>query len=287
MGAADIVPGVSGGTMAFILGIYTRLLKAISSFDFAFLKMLGRGEFVVAIKHTDIVFLLSLFAGIAAALAFFTRVVPIPVLIQTHPEIIYGLFFGLILASIYVLIKEIKDIEASVWLFLFIGIILALVIVNMVPKETPTDSWFIFLAGAIAICAMILPGISGAFILLVLGKYTYIFNAIGHFNLTVILPFVAGAIIGLMLFSRVLLWLLYKYYKNTLSLIIGILIGSLWLIWPFQTRVYITVKEKERLISSSPHWPELWTITHTYSFIMMIIGIVLVWVIHAYANKKT
>ncbi len=287
MGAADVVPGVSGGTMAFILGIYTRLLEAIRSFDLAVLKMLLRGEFSAAIKHTDIVFLLSLFTGIATALAFFTRIVPIPVLIHTDPEIIYGLFFGLILASIFVLIEEIKGIKTSAWLFLLIGITLALIVVNLVPKETPNDSWFIFLAGAIAICAMILPGISGSFILLLLGKYAYIFNAIGHFNLTVIIPFAAGAVVGLMLFSRVLVWLLHHYYKNTLSIIIGILIGSLWLIWPFQTRVYITVREKERLISTTPHWPELWTITHTYAGIMVVIGIILVWGIHAFANKKT
>jgi len=287
MGAADVVPGVSGGTMAFILGIYTRLLEAIRSFDLRLLKLLLKGEFSAAIKHTDIVFLLSLFTGIVAAVAFFTRIVPIPLLIHTDPEIIYGLFFGLILASIYVLIKEIKNIKITAWLFLLIGIILALIIVNLVPRDTPNDSWFIFLAGALAICAMVLPGISGSFILLVLGKYAYVFNAIGYFNLTVILPFAAGAIVGLMMFSRVLVWLLHHYYKNTLSLIIGILIGSLWLIWPFQTRVYITVREKERLISSTPHWPELWTITHSYALAMAVIGIVLVWGIHAFANKKS
>lgn len=287
MGAADVVPGVSGGTMAFILGIYTRLLEAIRSFDLRLLKLLLKGEFSAAIKHTDIVFLLSLFTGIVVAVAFFTRIVPIPLLIHTDPEIIYGLFFGLILASIYVLIKEIKNIKITAWLFLLIGIILALIIVNLVPRDTPNDSWFIFLAGALAICAMVLPGISGSFILLVLGKYAYVFNAIGYFNLTVILPFAAGAIVGLMMFSRVLVWLLHHYYKNTLSLIIGILIGSLWLIWPFQTRVYITVREKERLISSTPHWPELWTITHSYALAMAVIGIVLVWGIHAFANKKS
>lgn len=287
MGAADVVPGVSGGTMAFILGIYTRLLEAIRSFDLRLLKLLLKGEFSAAIKHTDIVFLLSLFTGIVVAVAFFTRIVPIPLLIHTDPEIIYGLFFGLILASIYVLIKEIKNIKITAWLFLLIGIILALIIVNLVPRDTPNDSRFIFLAGALAICAMVLPGISGSFILLVLGKYAYVFNAIGYFNLTVILPFAAGAIVGLMMFSRVLVWLLHHYYKNTLSLIIGILIGSLWLIWPFQTRVYITVREKERLISSTPHWPELWTITHNYALAMAVIGIVLVWGIHAFANKKS
>lgn len=287
MGAADVVPGVSGGTMAFILGIYARLLEAIRSFDIALLKMLFRGEFSAAIKHTDIVFLLSLFAGIVTALAFFTRVVPIPVLIHSDPEVIYGLFFGLILASIYILVKEIKDTNLSTWLFLFTGIVLALIVVNLVPRDTPYDSWFIFLAGAIAICAMILPGISGSFILLLLGKYAYIFNAIGHFNLSVLLPFAAGAVVGLMLFSRTLVWLLHHHYKNTLSLIIGILVGSLWLIWPFQTRVFITVREKERLISSSPHWPELWTLTHSYAVGMVVIGIILVWGIHAYANKKS
>jgi len=286
MGSADIIPGVSGGTMALILGIYERLLAAIRSFDLAWLKDLLGLRISTVLPRNDLAFLLPLALGILAAIVFFTRVVPLPTLIVTHPEIIYGLFFGLILASIVILMGEVERYGLGEILITCAGVVLGLAIVNLVPVETPDAGWFIFLCGFVAICAMLLPGISGSFILLILGKYAYIINALGEFDLAVILTFSAGAASGLVVFSRGIGWLLRHYHQATLLVIKGILIGSLWMIWPFQDRVYETVRGKARLVGSSPVWPQSLDDTVGVSLGFLVAGFVLVLVIHRLANNK-
>jgi putative membrane protein len=261
MGTADVVPGVSGGTMALILGIYERLLHAIRSVDLEFARLLARGRFAAAAARIDLAFLLSIGAGILCAIMFFTRVVRLPDLITTKPELVYGLFFGLIVASIGVLLHARRPLSATRLVWVAAGTIVGLGIVNLVPLETPTAAWFIFLCGAIAISAMMLPGISGSFVLLVLQKYAYVFEAIGRLDLTVIVPFALGCACGLAVFSRFLDWLLARYHDATLLSIVGILTGSLWMIWPFQQRTYQLVLGKERLLHSVPTWPPHWDAT--------------------------
>ncbi len=255
MGAADVVPGVSGGTMALILGIYQRLLEAIRAFDTALVRLVFARRFRDAAAHVDSAFLIFLGAGIFSAIMFFTRVVSLPQLLREHPEQIYALFFGLIVGSIAVLLRELGQLRIRDVACLVAGALLGLAVVNVVPFETPVDSWFIFLSGALAICAMILPGISGSFILLLLRKYEHVFDAIGHFDFAVLVPFALGAISGLMLFSRLLVWLLRHYYRVTLAAIIGMLMGSLWLLWPFQSRNYELIRGKQQLVFSTPIWP--------------------------------
>ena len=286
MGSADIIPGVSGGTMALILGIYERLLSAIRSFDRAWLVDILRFRISDALARNDLLFLLSLGFGIVFAIIFFTRVIPLPILIITHPELIYGLFFGLILASIVILMGEVEKYGVREIIVTIVGVMLGLTIVNLVPVETPTAAWFIFLCGFIAISAMLLPGISGSFILLILGKYAYIINALGEFNLVVILTFGFGVLSGLVVFSRIIVWLLNHYHQTTLLVIKGILIGSLWMIWPFQERIYETVRGKEKLIGTSPVLPEAFNSTVAASLAFLIAGLILVMVIHRLANRK-
>lgn len=287
MGTADVIPGVSGGTMAFILGIYRRLLEAIRAFDVKLVKLVLQRDIRAALKHTDVVFLLPLGLGIFAALMFFTRVVPLPTLIQTHPELIYGLFFGLIVASIIVLLRALEKLGLLDTLLLLTGALLGLGIVNLVPVDTPESNWFIFLSGALAICAMILPGISGSFILLILKKYAYVFDAIGRLDLSVILPFAVGAICGLMLFSRALTWLLGHYYQRTLVTISGLLVGSLWVIWPFQDRTYEVVRGKSRLVHSEPIWPLEWSSSVLSAAAFMVVGLFIVLILHNLSERKT
>lgn len=255
MGAADVVPGVSGGTMALILGIYQRLLEAIRAFDTALIRLLLARRFRDAAAHVDGVFLVALGAGILSAILFFTRVVSLPQLLRDYPEQIYALFFGLIIGSIIVLLRVLGHMRFRDMACLAAGTLLGLAIVNVVPFETPVDTWFIFLSGALAICAMILPGISGSFILLLLRKYEHVFDAIGHFDFAVIVPFALGAVSGLMLFSRLLVWLLKHHYRVTLTTIVGMLLGSLWLLWPFQSRSYELIRGKQQLVFSTPVWP--------------------------------
>ncbi len=287
MGAADVVPGVSGGTMALIFGIYPRLINAIKSFDLNWITGLVKLDLDVIIHRPHFTFLIPLLMGIFAAILFFTRIVPLPVLIRTHPETVYGLFFGLILGSILVLMKETGSWSFKEIRFVIAGIAIGHLIFNMVPMETPDASWFIFISGAVAISAMILPGISGSFILLMLKKYAYIFNAIGHFNFAVISPFPCGMIAGLALFSRLLSWLLKTWDRETLSTIIGLLVASLWVIWPFQERIYEMVRGKERLIETQPYFPQQITADVNMAASMIILGLLLVLVINFLSAGET
>lgn len=286
VGSADVVPGVSGGTMAFILGIYSQLINGIKSFDSEWVKMVFTLDIKGVLSRPHFSFLIPLGIGAVGAVLFFTRIVPLPVLIRTHPEIIYGLFFGLISGSIVLLFRHLGlRLLISRFVFLIIGTVFGGFVVTMVPASTPDDSWFIFLCGAIAISAMILPGISGSFILLMLKKYAYIFNAIGHFDFSVILPFAFGLVTGVVLFSRVLSYLLKQFYQQTILFITGLLIASLYVIWPFQHRSYELVRNKERLISSMPYMPEAFSQQIIYSFVMMLIGLALVIALDYYSEN--
>ena len=286
MGSADIIPGVSGGTMALILGIYERLLEAIRSFDRAWLADLVRLRLTSALARNDLGFLLPLAGGIVLALLFFTRVVPLPRLIVTHPELVYGLFFGLILASVVVLMGEVERYGVREILWALAGTVLGFAIVNLVPVATPNAAWFIFLCGFVAISAMLLPGISGSFILLILGKYAYMIEALGAFDVSVILAFVLGALSGLIAFSRAIVWLLHHYHQATLLVIKGILIGSLWVIWPFQDRVYETIHGKARLVSARPVWPDVIDGTVVWGALLAVAGFVLVIVLHRLSARR-
>lgn len=246
MGSADIVPGVSGGTMALIVGIYERLLNAIKSVNGNFLKLFFTLKWKAAFKEIHLFFLTFLFLGIFSALAFFTKVVPLQVYMFTHPEIVYGLFFGLIVGSIYILIKALERFTKTELLMLVLGMAFGIWIVSLVPADTPENPAFIFLSGSIAICAMILPGISGSYLLLIMRKYDYLLSEIGKLGgvetvdgLIGLLPFVLGAIVGLAAFSRFLSWLLSKYHSQTIAVLIGFLIGSLYVIWPYQHREFV------------------------------------------------
>ena len=286
MGAADVVPGVSGGTMAFILGIYTQLIDAIKSFDGNWFKAILQFNIKQVLSRPHFGFLIPLGIGIFSALLFFTRVVSIPELLRSHPEQVYGLFFGLIAGSILLLLRHMQGIKKIYWFFFLAGAAAGFIIFNLVPMTTPNAAWFIFLSGALAICAMILPGISGSFILLILNKYAYIFDAIGYFRFSVLIPFALGAATGLILFSRVLSWLLHHYYRQTIMIIGGILAASLWVIWPFQHRTYEMVGRSEKLVSSTPVIPADWNETVLVAIIMIITGFVIVTALDKLANRK-
>jgi putative membrane protein len=276
MGTADVVPGVSGGTIALILGIYQRLLEAIGRFDVKLLKLLTRGDFAGAAKHIDWLFLIPLGVGIFAALMFFTRVVSLPHLVQTQPELVFATFFGLIIGSVVLLLRGLGTLDFLGYVFLITGSLIGFGVVNLVPVETPESAWFIFVTGAVAISALILPGISGSFLLLIMKKYAFIFDALGRFDFAVIVPFTLGAAVGLLGFSRVLVWLLRCYYEKTLLTIVGVLIGSLWVIWPFQERLYETVRDKPRVVASTPYVPDIIDGSVVTAGALALIGLALV-----------
>lgn len=254
MGSADVVPGVSGGTMALILGIYTRLINAIKSVDSRFFRLLFSLKIADALRHVHFFFLGSLFAGIIGAILFFTRVVPLPVLIHTHPEPVYGLFFGLIAGSVYLLVNALPRFGWEEVLFLSGGTLFGFWVVNLVPADTPENPAFVFLTGSIAVTALVLPGISGSFMLLILRKYDYILSNIALLGtaqtldaFAVLLPFGLGMIAGIAAFTRFLSWLLDRFYIRTLCILIGFMMGSLYVIWPFQEREFIEFVETETM----------------------------------------
>ena len=285
MGAADVVPGVSGGTMALILGIYRELIDAIKSFNVEWIRASLRLDIKRSLALPHFGFLIPLVIGIFSAVIFFTRVVSIPALLESSPELVYGLFFGLIVGSIIVLLLELRSWAISSATSLITGIAFGYLVVTLVPTETPEATWFIFLSGMIAICAMVLPGISGSFLLLILGKYAYILNGIGHFQLNIVLPFAFGAALGLMLFTRFLSWLLHHYERLTMNFIVGILIASLWVIWPFQERHFVFVRGKQKLLSSTPILPDSWAASWQ-PFMLAIVGCSVVLILNEVARNR-
>ena len=236
MGAADVVPGVSGGTIAFISGIYEELLNSISSFNLSLFSVLKNEGFKKVWKMVNGRFLLALFIGICISVLSLAKL--IENLLENHPILIWSFFFGLVLASIIYIAKQIKIWNIKCYLYLIFGLIFAYYITTLNPVISQNSSpWFLFLAGMIAICAMILPGISGSFILVLLGAYKPILNAINTKDFFSIVIFMAGAILGLLTFSRVLKWLFSKYKNYTLALLIGFIAGSLNKIWPWKETI--------------------------------------------------
>lgn len=286
MGSADIIPGVSGGTMAFILGIYARLIHAIRSFDMIWLRALLKGDIRQAVSRPDTGFLVLLLAGIILALLFFTRVIPVPYLLKAYPEPVYSLFFGLILASVIYLLFLVEDWRRLDGVFLVAGGVIGWLVFTLIPVETPDAAWFLFLAGAVSICAMILPGISGSFILLILNKYSTVFNAIGYFQLSVLIPFILGAVTGLLLFSRLLSFLLNHYYRATMQFITGLLVASLWIIWPFQKRTYEMIEGSRKMVASSPVLPDRFDGMFLLSAVLFLAGCATVLILQFMARQK-
>jgi len=232
MGAADIVPGVSGGTVAFITGIYDTLLGSIRAFDIQCIKLLLRGDIKAAWAHVNGSFLLALLLGIATSILTLARLVSW--LLENHPVPLWAFFFGLVLASALVLSRQIRHWSAVHILCLSTGAALALWVALSPVATMNLGLLGVFLSGFIAICAMILPGISGSFILVLLGMYPAVLGALKIFDLQFLLVFAAGAGAGLMAFSRLLHWLLQRAHSQTMALLTGFLFGSLAVVWPWK-----------------------------------------------------
>ena len=232
MGAADVVPGVSGGTMAFILGIYEELIRSIRSFDLTLLRLLAGFKIREAMERVNVWFLLALGCGILSAIFSLARL--IAWLLAHHPVHIWSFFFGLVLASVATVTRSVARWSAALALGALAGAAGAYVLVGLVPLETPNQAWFLFLSGAVAICAMILPGISGSFILVILGKYHYLLEAVNQRDLNTLAIAAMGAGCGLILFSRLLNWLLKHHQPMTIAVLCGLMLGSLRKVWPWK-----------------------------------------------------
>ena len=239
MGAADVIPGVSGGTIAFIMGIYDKFVASLAAINAEAVKLFFTGKFKEFWRHINGGFLLSLVIGIGVSVISLATVMQ--TLLSDFPIQTWAFFFGLIVASSIFILRGISGWGLREILFLIGGVVLGVVICTLSPTQTPDALWFIFLSGAIAICAMILPGISGSFILLILGKYQYILGAVSDLvagqnivgNLLIIGVFAIGAVVGILSFSKLLHWLLSRWHKQALIILAGFIIGSLVKIWPW------------------------------------------------------
>ncbi len=232
MGAADIVPGVSGGTIALIAGIYEEFVNTLKSFNLTAIKALRTDGIPGVWKHINGNFLVALFLGIAISLVSMVKVIKF--LLANHPILIWSFFFGLIVASAIFVAKTITKWNVANIIGLLGGTALIYWITSVVPAATPNTWWSILLSGTIAICAMILPGISGSFILVLLGKYAYIIDSLSQFKFDVIALFGVGCVTGLLSFSHLLSWLLKNYHNLTMAILTGFMVGSLNKIWPWK-----------------------------------------------------
>jgi len=232
MGGADLVPGVSGGSIALITGIYEELLDSIKSFDGAAVKLLFGGQFRAFWQHVNGNFLLAVFLGICTSIFTLSRV--LVYLIENHPIPLWSFFCGLILISAIWILRNIKNWSVLAVVAVVVGIVVAYLITSIPPRTSPDTAIFTLLSGAIAICAMILPGISGSFILLILGQYEPILEAVNNRDVVKLGLFAIGCVLGLLSFSRVISWLLKHYKAITLALLSGFMLGSINKIWPWK-----------------------------------------------------
>ena len=239
MGAADVIPGVSGGTIAFITGIYDEFVGSIAKLDATAVQLLFKGKLREFWKHINGSFLLSVLAGIGVSVVALAGLMQM--LLSDFPIQTWAFFFGLIVASSIFILRGIAGWRLMDGILLVLGCVLGVVVCTLSPTQTPDALWFIFLSGALAICAMILPGISGSFILLILGKYQYIMSCITGIvsgenvfsNILILGVFLIGAAVGIVAFSKFLHWLLARWNKETLIVLAGFIIGSLVKVWPW------------------------------------------------------
>ncbi|CAK1971042.1 putative membrane protein [Vibrio crassostreae] len=292
MGAADVVPGVSGGTIAFITGIYDTLLESIRRINPSVLGLWKREGFKSAFNHINGFFLISLFAGVFTSIATFAKL--ISWLLVMHPVPLWSFFFGLILVSVFHILKQVEKRDMIRFVFLLLGVAFAYSITVLKPLQMEPTSINILIAGAIAICAMILPGISGSFILLLIGMYGPVLGAVKSFQIDVLALFLGGCVIGLLTFSHVLSWLLRSFRDFTLVFLTGLMIGTLPKIWPWKETISWRINSKGEQVpliqeNLSPFNFEAVTSQPsqlTLSVIMMLVAIALVLGLEKFAERN-
>ena len=283
MGAADVVPGVSGGTIAFIVGIYDELIDSIKGIDGRTLKLLFTGKLVSFWKEANCGFLLSVIAGIGISVFSLAKI--ITWLLSNHPVLVWSFFFGLVLASTWFVARSIKGWSWKSVLAFVCGAAIAWFVTVATPAETPSSLAFVFLCGAIAICAMILPGISGSFILVLLGKYFYIMDAVKSLRIVVLGTFAVGAVVGIALFSRLLSYALKHARSVTLATLSGFMLGSLNKVWPWK-QVVETYVDRHGVVKPLVETNVLPDVQVWQGFALMVLGFAIVYVIEKISERK-
>ena len=286
MGAADVVPGVSGGTMALITGIYEELILSIRSFDTRSARFLIRFRIREWLDYVRWPFLCALVAGILCAIFSFSRA--ITHLLDNEPVLLWSFFFGLVLSSVFTVGRRVPRWNLRTFLGAVGATLGAYFLVGLVPVEMPHSPPYIFCSAVIAICAMILPGISGSFVLVLLGQYPYLLNAINTRDLFTIALFGAGAVVGLMAFSRVLNWFFRHYHDLTLALLTGLMLGSLRKIWPWKETLETMVNRHGKVVPlvQVNALPQVWSGEVIGAIGLALLGLVLVLIIERLVERR-
>lgn len=279
MGAANVIPGVSGGTIALITGVFERLINAIKSFNLKAFKLLIKGEFREFAKHVDLFFLLSVFAGIGIAIISIARI--FDYLFEHYPVYIWSFFFGLVMASVYFVAKRVERWNIFVIINFIAGTAIALSITFLTPATGSSSIWYVAICGVVAACSMILPGLSGSFVLILMGNYQLIMiDAVNNLDFKILLPTVVGAAIGILAFSWVLSWVFKKFRNQTIALLSGFILGSLGILWPWKIEITKQFGDKLKTIGYD------WTLPEVNYELLIAIFIIIIGVLSIYLMEK-
>ena len=292
MGVANVIPGVSGGTIALITGIFERLVNSIKSFDLKAVKLLFGFKFKLFADYTDFKFLISILLGIFVAIISLARL--FDYLFIHYPVYIWSYFFGLVLASVYFVGKTVEKWNLSVMLTFLIGTAIAVAVSIMNPSTENNNFFFLILCGVVAICSMILPGLSGSFVLVLMGNYKLVMiDAVNNLDLVILVPVAIGAVVGIISFSHLLSWIFKSYRNETISLLTGFILGSISILWPWKNTVYmlndfgeIILKKGQPIIQKYEQvLPQSLNTEFWIALFFIFLGIMSIWIIESLAKK--
>ena len=291
MGVANVIPGVSGGTIALLTGIFERLINALKSFDVEAVRLLLKFKFKEFARHVDFGFLLSVFLGVGVSIISVAKLLEF--LFQSYSVYVWSFFFGLILVSVWFVGKSIGKIDVPAAVSFVIGAAVAFGLSVMNPATENTAFWYLIICGAVAICSMILPGLSGSFVLILMGNYQLIMiYAVSHFDMGIIIPVGIGVVVGLLAFSHFLSWLLSRYARQTMAVLTGFIFGSLGTIWPWKNPVYLMQDGVEVLKNGKPiiqsyqmYFPQEFSVEVVVAILLMIAGMAALWALERSSEK--
>ncbi|MFO8101021.1 MAG: DUF368 domain-containing protein [Dehalococcoidia bacterium] len=288
IGAANVIPGVSGGTIALITGIFEKLIDSIKSFDTHAAGLLLRGRLKAFAEHTNLFFLIAVFAGVAVAIVALARI--LDPLFDDYPVYVWAFFFGLILASVYFVGKTVHRWDVAVIVSFAIGTACA-VAVSLISDVAGANeaSWYVFLCGIVAICSMILPGLSGSYVLLLMGNYELVVvDAVNDLDVSILIPMIVGAVAGLLTFSRLLSWIFKRYRDRTIALLTGFIFGSLSILWPWKEEITATLSDgTEKVTGYERYMPDSFGGEVLGAIGLMIAGIVVIWIFEKLAANRS
>ncbi len=286
MGAANVIPGVSGGTIALITGIFEKLIDSIKSFNLKAFKLLFTGKFKEFADHINLYFLIAVFIGIGASILSLARL--LDYLFINYPILIWAFFFGLILSSVYFVGKTITKWSFNVILIFLIGTGGAFAISLLNPATENAAAWYLFICGIVAACSMILPGLSGSFVLILLGNYKLVMiDAIKNLDVKTLIPVVIGAGFGLIAFSHLLSWVFKKFKDQTIAILTGFIFGSLGILWPWKNEITQAFNGKVKVIGYDRYLPSELNGDVMFAVALIVLGIVSIWLLEKFAETKT